>query len=349
MLGVPLAEHQRREIETAGAQLADVGSEADISESRYIVFDEHVMLTREAVEAIVLAAKTTETSLQFCLADNVHNQRYSLPSSPDPQLGRRFPVYYRHDDSATIQDFVLPQEIYANWEPLPRQLVPDGRYHVDQCDTLLAVMDSPFHLLQANMYLNMVQTLWARKFWPADKNVPNLNTRSYFRGLRRFNRIGKRCRIHPTAVVESCALGDDVTIGAYAVVRLSTIGSGSIIDDQASIVYSVIGPGNNIQNKNHIAFCLTYENVFLIHGPYQFSVFGRDSAVFATINCDVRMDQKTMRIETPEGVVDSRQHLLGIAYGHGAKVAGGNILAPGQIVPNGHTQLPPGFMVNRIS
>ena len=90
---------------------------------------------------------------------------------------------------------------------------------------------------------------------------------------------------------------------------------------------------------------MTYDDVFLIHGPYQFSIFGRGSAVFATINGDVRMDQKTIRIEGPDGTIDSRQHLLGVAYGHGAKVAGGNIIPPGRIIPNGFVELPPDFML----
>jgi len=348
MLGVPLAEHQRREIETAGGRLVDVDSEEKIDDTSYIVFDDHVMITRMAVVAIIATAKRSDRSLQFCLADNTHNRRYALPSSCEAQAPLRFPVYYRHADSETLEECLLPQRVYMNWTQLPGQLIPDGRYHMDQCDTLLASMDSPFHLLQANMYLNMAQSLWARKLWRPDRNVPNLYRKSYYRSLRLLNRFGRGCRIHPTAVVEGCVLGDDVTIGAHAVIRLSTIGRGSTIDDQASVVYSVLGANNYIANKNHIAFCLTYDGVFLIHGPYQFSVFGRDSAVFATINCDVRMDRKTIRIETQHGKIDSRQHLLGIAYGHGAKVAGGNILGPGQIVPNAHTQLPPDFIVNRV-
>lgn len=346
MLGVPLAEQQRREIETAGARLEDVDSESDIDAKRYVAFDEHVLITRKAAQSIVKAALEAESSLVYCLADNAHNRRFAVPPAGEEQL--RFPVWYRHGDGSACRDCVLPQKVYRNSLPLPHQLVPDGRYDMDQSDTLLAAMDSPFHLLQANMYLNMAQTLWARKMFPADRNVPHLNTPSWYRGLRFMNRIGKRCRIHPTAVIEGCVLGDDVTVGAHAVLRFSIIGDRSHIDDQASVVYSVLGADNNIANKNHIAFCLSFDGVFLIHGPYQFSVFGRNSAVFATINCDVRMDRRTIHIETDRGRIDSQQHLLGIAYGHEAKVAGGNILAPGQVVPNGHTQMPPDFAVTRI-
>ena len=60
------------------------------------------------------------------------------------------------------------------------------------------------------------------------------------------------------------------------------------------------------------------------------------------------MDQKTITIRGPNGGLDSQQYLLGVAYGHRAKMAGGNIVAPGQVVPNDHVQLPPDFIVTRI-
>lgn len=350
ILGVPLGDQQQRVIKAAGAQLEDVSHEAEIDDSKYVIFDEHLLLTQKAIEYINRTARHADRSLRFCLLDNTLNRRFVLPSSADAGEYLRFPIYYRDRKNTDCADQVIPQRVYTNTTNLPQQIVPGGKYHLDQCDTIIAAMDTPFHLLQANTYMNLARGLWLRKLapWSRKKTLPNMNSRSYSRSLKLLNRFGKRCRIHSTAVVEGAVLGDGVTIGAHAIVRLSHIGSGSTIDDQASVTYSVLGKNNYIANKNHLAFCLTYDGVFLIHGPYQFSIFGRDSAVFATINCDVRMDQKTIRIDGPDGIIDSQQHLLGVAYGHNVKVAGGNIMAPGQIVPNGHVQLPPDFIVNQI-
>ncbi len=350
IVGIPLAEQQRQALQAAGAQLADVRNESEISEDNYLIFDEHLMFTRKAVEYVLGAARQADRSMRFCLQDNTLNRRFVLPSSADADEYLRFPFYYRHDNATDYEDHVIPQRIFDSWAYVPKQIVPNGIYHLDQCDTMLASLDTPFHLLQANMYMNMARCLWLRKLavWPRSKHLPHFNSRMYFRGLRLLNRFGKRCKIHRTAVVEGAVLGDDVTIGAHAVVRLSTIGNGTTIDDQASVTYSVLGKDNFIANKNHVAFSMSYDDVFLIHGPYQYSVFGEGSSVFATINCDVRMDQKTIRIRGPNGGLDSQQHLLGVAYGHRAKMAGGNIVAPGQVVPNDHVQLPPDFIVSRI-
>jgi NDP-sugar pyrophosphorylase family protein len=350
LLGEPLAALQRAAVESIGAELCDVTSESDIHDERYIIFDEHVFFSKQAVKAIHRRAEDASESLQFCLRNNNLNRRFVLPSSADSANYLRFPVYYRHNKNGPIVDDYIPQKLYENWARLPHQIMPGGKYHLDHCDTIIATIDTPFHLMQANMYVNLLHSLGIRKlaFWPRNEESPHTNPFLYYAGMRLLNRSGKRCRIHPTAVVEGAVLGDDVVVGAHAVVRLSHIGSGTTIEDQASVAYSVLGKDNFIASQNHVAFCMTYDDVFLIHGPYQFSVFGKGSAVFATINCDVRMDQRTIRIPGQTGLYDSQQHLLGVAYGHGAKMAGGNIVAPGQIVPNGHTQMPPDFIVTKI-
>ena len=350
ILGENLASHQRAAIESTGAGVYDVTSESEISEERYLIFDENVLISKQAARYLLRRAGESSESLQFCLQDNNLNRRFVLPTSANSDDYLRFPIYYRHGRGGPVTDDIIPQKIYTNWARLPEQIMPGGKYHLDQCDTMVATLDTPFHLLQANMYANIAKSLWLRKLfpWPRDQNLPHLNSSHYYRGLHFLNRRGKRSRIHPTAVIEGSVLGDDVTIGAHAVVRLSHIESGTTIDDQASVTYSVLGKNNYIANKNHVSFCMTYDDVFLIHGPYQFSVFGKGSSVFATINCDVRMDQQTIRIPGHTGVYDSHQHLLGVAYGHGTKMAGGNIVAPGQILPNGHTQLPPDFIVSNI-
>jgi NDP-sugar pyrophosphorylase family protein len=166
--------------------------------------------------------------------------------------------------------------------------------------------------------------------------------------LRKLNRIGKNCRIHPTAVIEASVIGDNVSIGAYAVVRFSRLGNGCVLSDQVTVINSVLGENNYIANSNFLGFNLLFNNVFLIHGPYQFSVFGNHAAAFAIINCDIRLDQENIKIPTDAGVLDSKQKLLGIAYGHHSKAGGGNIIAAGRIVPNHFKINPPDNIIMKF-
>ena len=58
---------------------------------------------------------------------------------------------------------------------------------------------------------------------------------------RRIGTEGKNCKIHPTAVIEACEIGDNA-IGPYAVVRASIIGDGAVIEEHAAADLSVLGP-----------------------------------------------------------------------------------------------------------
>jgi len=348
LAGMSLDERQKQAVAHAGCRLFDIADPREISEDRFILFDDDLFFTPEAAAFVAQQARTLKRSADFVLRDNAFNRRFRLPEAADERREEAASgLGFRDRSSTGTETLVIPQHIFPNHGRVPPQIVPGGRFELDQCAVLATRLITPFHLLQANVYLLMARGLWLRRLVPSwlERGSRYQDSWLHFKSLRLLNQKGRGCKIHPTAVVEGVEMADDVTIGAYAVVRMSRLGSGTIIEDQASVLYSVLGDNNFIANKNHVAFCMTFDDVFLIHGPYQFSIFGRGSAVFAVINCDIRMDQKTIRIDGPDGVIDSRQHLLGIAYGHGAKVAGGNIIAPGRIIPNEQVKLPPDFML----
>mgnify|MGYP000583440382 CR=1 FL=1 len=54
-----------------------------------------------------------------------------------------------------------------------------------------------------------------------------------------------------------------------------------------------------------------------------------------------RASDKTIKIPSSKGIIDSDQRILGIAYGHKSKTGGGNIIAAGRIVPNYKIITPP--------
>ena len=163
-----------------------------------------------------------------------------------------------------------------------------------------------------------------------------------------MNKIGKNCEIHPSAIIEGSIIGDNAKIGANAIVRLSVLGDDCYISDNVTCINSVLRNKAFIANSNYINSVLCYEEVFVIHGPYHLSVFGKNSACFAIINCDIRLDAQTIKIPTSQGIIDSKQHFLGIAYGHHSKTGGGNIIAAGRIVPNYKHINPPNHIILKI-
>jgi len=348
ILGRTLADWQERIASRFKLRLADVGDEAEIEERPYLAFRDDLFFTPAFFKAALDEANRSTHSLRFCLAHNCFNDRFVLPSSHQAQSEIALPFVCTHDERAGQETAcVIRQRVYPHGTAIPGQVVSSGFYDYPQCSVFASSIHSPFHLLQLNLAMGLYRSAIIRDRFPksmVDRIAP-FSSRRFFWLLRAINKIGRGCRIHPTARLEGVHLADNVVVGANAIVRLSTIGSGTTIDDQASVTYSVVGERNYIFNKNHLSFSMTYDDVFLIHGPYNFSVFGRSSAVFAVINCDFRLDQENIKIPTDFGIVDSRQPLLGIAYGHGSKIGGGNIIAPGRIVPNYQHIEPPANII----
>ena len=69
--------------------------------------------------------------------------------------------------------------------------------------------------------------------------MTRVTSRPWFR--ERCNSIGKRTRIHPTAILEGCVVGADVEIGAFAYLRSAVIGNGAVIRERSTVTMSFVG------------------------------------------------------------------------------------------------------------
>ena len=332
---------QKEIVESFGWTLTDVSSLNEVKQDEYLAFSEDLFFTRSFFAQAIKAIKNSKTSLAFGLKDNEFNRRFILPSKNETS-DFLFDFKYVLNETP-IKECLLPQVVYEYAASIPEQVVKGGRYAMHQCDCFAAHILSPFHLLQVNMAMNLNRTIALQKgmFKRFKNKKGRLGAFLFYRGLKSINKIGKNCFIHPSAIIEGSIIGDNVRVGAGAVIRVSMIGKDCTISDNVVVANSVLGAGTFISNSNFIELCQTYKSVFLIHGPYQFSIFGESSACFAVINCDFRLDQQNIKIPTSIGIVDSGQPLLGIAYGHRSKVGGGSIIAAGRIVPNERHVYPP--------
>ncbi len=349
ILGQALGIFQERTCLECGFEIKDVVDQKDIpiSEETYFCFDAKMVFTPQFLSAAIdFANSQPQQNIQFGLEGQASAQQHALPvgSQEGPLL---FPFYYvGKPKEQTYSKKLLTGKEYEWGIDMPPQVMPGGHYALNQNPVFAALLLSPFHLLGANMALNLNRGLSLQEKLPnwLRQRISKPFTKLTSMGLRLMNQKGKNCRIHPSAVVEGCVLGDNVTVGANAVLRMSMIGSGSFIADTAVVSFSVIGENNFVSTGNHLVNSMTYPEVFTIHGPYQYSIFGKNAAVFATINSDIRLDLKTIRIPTAVGVLDSKQILLGVAYGHRCKIGGSNIIAAGRLVPNDYVLNPPDFI-----
>ena len=149
-----------------------------------------------------------------------------------------------------------------------------------------------------------------------------------------WSQIHRTADVHPTAVIEGSFIGAGVRVGAHCVVRHSHIGERAELFDGAKVECSVVGSGSWLMHDLVLIRSHVEDQVFLIHGPYQFSCFHSRSAAFATIMMDYRPDAKAIKAKTLSGIREYQGRFLGALLQERAKSLGGSLLAPGIIIPS---------------
>ncbi len=150
-----------------------------------------------------------------------------------------------------------------------------------------------------------------------------------------WKQIHPQADIHHTAIIEGSIIGEGCRVGAHCVVRYSVLGKNVQLHDGAKVEYSVVDDYSWLMHDLVLYRALVEKNCFLIHGPYQFSYFQKESAAFANIMMDYRPDDKPIRVNTPHGVRDYKGRFLGALLEERAKVFGGTLTAPGITIPEG--------------
>ena len=152
---------------------------------------------------------------------------------------------------------------------------------------------------------------------------------------RRIGTEGKNCKIHPTAVIEACEIGDNVEIGPYSVLRASVIGDGAKIEEHVTMNFSVIGENARVNRYAMVNLCVLMKNALLSRGGgFQMCLLGQDSfvAVGATM-LDLSFGN-TIKTWYRGKKIDSKQHFLGVCIGDRAKIGNAVRLTYGAMVPN---------------
>ena len=179
---------------------------------------------------------------------------------------------------------------------------------------------------RANKLILALKFLWQRFLKPGPRVL--------------FSKVGKGCKIHPTAIVEASKLGDGCEIGAYAIVRASVLGPGCTIEDGAHVQMCVLDEGAHVGRQTAVFTCYLMEGSHSTQTMMQMSVLGRHAATTrASWFQDTRFDGKHMRVEPPPtesdaGLLDSGTRFLGCDVGHETMVGADVFVAAGRMLPS---------------
>lgn len=208
------------------------------------------------------------------------------------------------------------------------------------------------HILWANQFVGAVEmrntsklALAGRGLWAALRAL-SLNK---WRVMGKFNRIGKNCDIHPTAVVEASTLGDNVKVGPFARVFASTLGDGAEVWAYGSVELCTLGPRAVVTEQSALRFSVLYPEAVVGQYLMQMSVLGRRALTTgAAFTMDLNFSGN-IRVPLDGALHDSGTAFLGAAFGHRARIGTGFWLASGRMIPNDYFIIRhPDAVVSRI-
>lgn len=160
-------------------------------------------------------------------------------------------------------------------------------------------------------------------------------------GGGRVAAMGRRCKVHPTARLEGCVLGDDVQVGAFSVLRGCVLGDRARVEDHVTAQGSVVEPDAHLGNFAMFNLSVLGAGSSISHIGGQATIVGRESfiATFATMH-DLNLNG-SVRVRWGGRLVDSGGPFLGCAVGHRVRMGAGVTISAGRAIPNDVTLVAP--------
>jgi carbonic anhydrase/acetyltransferase-like protein (isoleucine patch superfamily) len=340
------------------AGVSVVESLDDVSDRGRLLVREDVTLTRAAVEDMV--ARGLEGDRDFAWRADGRTGAFARELA----LGDEGPwlVWLKAGGDADPARIAAAEFVeFDSAERMLEMPVPRAQFGADVLELPLSdrVVLPTGHWLQllwANL-LAMPPFLWRQL---AGRNVVEVGWRLAGAVVRagsldprtvgaRLGRRGTGCRVHPSAVVEGCWLGDGVEIGAGAVVRACILSDGVAVEDLAMVEGCVLSAGSRVQRCAMVKYSVLGERSSA-GGIQQLAVLDRDAATKLT---STLMDQafggQGVQVRIGERLVRAPLGLAGVCVGAGAVVGAGVRVAPGRAIPAGvEIVSPPETVVRRI-
>lgn len=148
--------------------------------------------------------------------------------------------------------------------------------------------------------------------------------------------IGKNCIIDPHAVIHGpTTIGDNVTVGAGAVIENCIIGNNVNVSQDCQLMLSVVGDGTFLPFKAALFMTTIMDNSMVAQNTcLQMCVVGRNTFIGAgSTFTDYNLIPSTIRaLDGNEELKPSNRPVLGGAVGHNCRIGAGMIVYPARTI-----------------
>ncbi len=149
-------------------------------------------------------------------------------------------------------------------------------------------------------------------------------------------KMGKNCVIDPTAVIHGpTSIGDNVTIGAGAVIENCIIGDNVNISQGCQLMLSVVGDGAFLPFRASLFMTTLMDNSMVAQNTcLQMCVVGRNAFVGAgNTFTDYNLLSAPLKARNANGELEySNRPVLGSCIGHNCRIGSGMIIYPARMI-----------------
>jgi UDP-N-acetylglucosamine diphosphorylase / glucose-1-phosphate thymidylyltransferase / UDP-N-acetylgalactosamine diphosphorylase / glucosamine-1-phosphate N-acetyltransferase / galactosamine-1-phosphate N-acetyltransferase len=148
--------------------------------------------------------------------------------------------------------------------------------------------------------------------------------------------IGKNCIIDPRAVIHGpTTIGDNVTVGAGAVIENCIIGNNVNVSQDCQLMLSVVGDGTFLPFKASLFMTSIMDNSMIAQNTcLQMCVVGRNTFIGAgSTFTDYNLIPSTIRaLDGNDELKPSNRPVLGGCVGHNCRIGAGMIVYPARMI-----------------
>lgn len=324
--------------------------QAPSDKQELFVYSDHLFFDQEMISEFITKAKKLGIPSQLAfLPSDASFREHVLPLSgsftPVQNLYLAPVWYYPNGHTDSCEPLVidmLPKEVgYYNVPTFMAGKFGDLIYYLPS--RALIAIDSWVHLFIADM----IFSLFSRGIRFEQRVKQDLGYKLKLIGTALLEgkqllqcstlvKIGKNCTIDPSAIINGpTTIGDNVTIGAGAVIENSIIGNNCNLSQGVQVMLSVIGDGTFLPFNAAIFMSTVMENsVIAQNACLQMCVIGRNTFIGAgTTFTDFNLVPVPIRaVNGKEQLANANRPVLGSAVGHNCRIGAGLVIYPGRMI-----------------
>jgi carbonic anhydrase/acetyltransferase-like protein (isoleucine patch superfamily) len=339
-----LAQYSHRELELPmGSDLPNVTEEC-------IVYRDNLYFDAEYISAFIELAKKRGTACQAAFTkQDAAFREHALPLSISyRQAGEFYLVdlwYYPHGPEPQAEPLVVPTDtVEAGYYHVPTYMAYEKGDLVFQVPKIsLIAIDTWVHIFIADVIYGIFtrgarfeDRLYKDIFFKLGVLAAAMYEGKQVLDCSQVVQIGRNCTIDPSAVIHGpTTIGDNVTVGAGAVIENCVIGDNVNIGQGCQLMLSVVGDGAFLPFRASLFMTTIMDNSMVAQNTcLQMCVIGRNTFIGAGCTfADYNLLPSPIRALTGKDELGlTNRPVLGGCVGHNCRIGAGMTIYPARTI-----------------